>query len=110
MYYNNLKNMWGWLEKQPTKAGALSNANITGTAKVLVGSNNRALTIETDNAIYLQSYDTIVLRIENGKIIKFWNEYSQTTMKHINTFLTNNGFRALSKKEWLALETEKRGA
>ena len=54
----------------------------------------------TDNngTLYLQSYDTIVAKIENGKaIVNGW--YSQTTARHINEFLQQNGFDKMSKKE-----------
>lgn len=103
MYYENLSNVYGWLESQPTKRGALENANIKGAAEILPNSNNRALIIKTDKAVYLQSYDTTILKLENNKLVKFWNNYSKTTMKHINTFLTLFKLPALNKKDWLAL-------
>ena len=47
---------------------------------------------------YLQSYDTIVAKIEDGKaIVNGW--YSQTTGRHINEFLQQNGFEKMTKKE-----------
>ena len=58
----------------------------------------KAHTIEYNGALYLQSYDTIVAKIENGKAtINGW--YSQTTARHINEFLKQNGFKAMTKKE-----------
>lgn len=105
MYYKNLKTNYrnDYLVKQPTKAGAIANANTAGKVAILENSNNRAVTITTDKGVFLQSYDTTILKIEGGKITKFWNNYTVTTMKHINTFLVNRGFKALSKKEWLSL-------
>jgi hypothetical protein len=46
-------------------------------------------TIETDNAIYFQSYESIIAKIENQIIYldsKFWN-YSRTTTTYLNQFL-----------------------
>lgn len=105
MYYENLKTNYrnDYLVKQPTRAGAIANANTAGKVAILENSNNRAVTITTANGIYLQSYDTTILKLEKGKITKFWDAYTVTTMKHINTFLVNQGFKALRKKEWLAL-------
>ena len=58
----------------------------------------KAKIIRYNNAIYLQSYSTIVAKIENGKIIiNGW--YSQTTARHINEFLLQNGFNKLTKKQ-----------
>ena len=60
----------------------------------------KAKIIEYNKALYLQSYDTIVAKIENGKaIVNGW--YSQTTARHINEFLRQNGFETMTKKEML---------
>lgn len=92
-----------YLRKQPTKKEALKNAKRRGDAVILPESNNRALIITDGKTNYLQSYDTVILMYQNGKIIKLWNDYSKTTLKHINTFLSMQGLKQLSKKEWLAL-------
>lgn len=58
----------------------------------------KAQVIEYNNSLYLKSYDTIVAKIENGKaVVNGW--YSQTTARHINEFLKQNGFKTMSKKE-----------
>lgn len=58
----------------------------------------KAIVKEYNGILYLQSYDTIVAKIENGKaIVNGW--YSQTTARHINEFLLQNGFEKMSKKE-----------
>lgn len=58
----------------------------------------KAKILEYNGATYLQSYDTIVAKIENGKaIVNGW--YSQTTARHINDFLMQNGFDKMTKKE-----------
>jgi hypothetical protein len=49
-------------------------------------------TIETDSAVFLQSYDSIIAKVENEITYldsKFWN-YSQTTTKYLNQFLGQN--------------------
>lgn len=54
--------------------------------------------IRKTDVIYLVSYDTIVAIIENNRPIVFgW--YSQTTARHINEFLKQNGFKSMTKKE-----------
>ena len=58
----------------------------------------KAQILTYNGILYLQSYDTIVAKIENGKaVVNGW--YSQTTTRHINEFLRQNGFEAMSKKE-----------
>lgn len=58
----------------------------------------KAKVIKYNNAIYLQSYNTIVAKIENGEVIvNGW--YSQTTARHINEFLYQNGFDKMTKKQ-----------
>lgn len=95
-----------YLTKQPTKSGAINNAAIIGRVRILDGSNNRALTIETDNGVFLQSYDTIVAFIDNnGNFNKLWDGYSTTTAKHIHTFRLLYNLPGICKKEWKKLET-----
>ena len=58
----------------------------------------KAQVIEYNNIIYLKSYGTIVAKIEDGKpFVRGW--YSQTTARHINEFLQQNGFSKMTKKE-----------
>lgn len=58
----------------------------------------KAKIIKYNNALYLQSYSTIVAKIDNGEVVvNGW--YSQTTARHINEFLQQNGFEKMSKKE-----------
>ena len=52
---------------------------------------------------YLQSYDTIMCCIVDGKIIKFSNHYSNTTGRHITEFLRQNAINPTGKKAWLNL-------
>ena len=47
----------------------------------------KAHVIELDNGTkQLQSYDTIVGEIRNGKYFQLWDGKSQTTTRHINEF------------------------
>ena len=102
-YYQSLSCGHDYLLKQPAKKEALKNAKRRGFSVILPKSNNRALIIEDGKTLYLQSYDTVVLMYQDGKITKLWDSYSRTTMKHINTFLSTQSLKQLSKKEWLAL-------
>lgn len=66
---------------------------------------NKATVIEKDNGdIELESYNTIVCRIKNGKFEKLWNGYSPTTMRHVNAFLDTYGFETGNKTWWESLE------
>lgn len=51
-----------------------------------------------NNIIDLISYNTVVARIEDGKI-KVFGWFSQTTARHINEFLKQNGLKSMTKKE-----------
>jgi len=58
----------------------------------------KAKVLKYNGALYLQSYSTIVAKIEDGKaIVNGW--YSQTTARHINEFLYQMGFDKMTKKE-----------
>lgn len=59
---------------------------------------NKAKLYELNGVLYLVSYTTIVAKIfKNYAQVFGW--YSQTTSRHINEFLKQNDFKALSKKE-----------
>ena len=63
----------------------------------------KAKVIESENKSELQSYDTIVCKIEKGKFVKLWNGYSVTTLNHVNDFRRLFGLSAINKKEWLSI-------
>lgn len=94
-----------YLTKQPTKREALINNQIAGKTTILPNSNNRAITIATDNEIFLQSYDTLILSLNTntGEVKKLWDGFSTTTLKHINEFLSAFGL-SFNKKSWLAFK------
>lgn len=65
----------------------------------------KAMVIEHDNGdIELQSYETIVARIRNGKFERLWSGYSATTMRHINSFLKTFGINGGGKSWWTSLK------
>lgn len=65
----------------------------------------KAKVIEKDNGdIELQSYDTIVARIRDGKFERLWSGYSATTMNHINSFIDTYGINGGGKAWWFSLE------
>ena len=100
--YQDLKSYrWGgdYLDRSPRKSEALSSNVIEGKVTVLPNCTNRAITIETDEDIYLQSYDTLILKKNKrtGKVKKLWDGYSKTTLKHVNQFLGTY----MGKYDWL---------
>lgn len=92
----------GYLVESPRKKDALNNAKIDGYTVILPNSNNRAITIATDDEIFLQSFDTLILSINTttGEIKKLWDDYSVTTLKHVNEFLRGYGLQ-FNKKSWI---------
>lgn len=60
---------------------------------------------ETENRVVLQSYDTNVCMIENGKFVRLWDGFSSTTMNHVNAFRELYNLPGLNKKTWLEMET-----
>lgn len=89
-----------YMTKQPNRKDAIGAASIEGKVVVLPNSYNKAITIETNHKIFLQSYDTIILSKDKrtGRINKMWNGYTKTTLKHINEFLGTY----MNKAEWMA--------
>lgn len=101
-YFESISNVYGWLEKSPTKTAVLDNAKKPGRVTMLENSNNRAVVIDTEKETFLQSYDTIILKVDKGArtIEKVWNGYTKTTFKHITDFLRRYGVTITNKKEW----------
>lgn len=66
--------------------------------------NNKALVREENaNTAVLISYNTTVCKIQNKKLVRLWNDYSATTMCHINAFCIAYNLPPISKKEWETL-------
>ena len=69
----------------------------------------KAKVIETDGETLLQSYDTTVCKIDkSGELVRMWEGYSATTMRHINAFIEMFGIPGGGKKWWDALPVEKK--
>jgi len=63
--------------------------------------NGKATVIEDNGIKKLKSYETIVCKInKNGKLIKLWDGYSATTMRHINSFVKLFDIDGGGKKWW----------
>lgn len=61
----------------------------------------KAKVIEKDGETLLQSYDTIVCKIDkNGEFVRMWDGYSATTMRHVNSFLRLVGIAGGGKAWW----------
>ena len=65
----------------------------------------KAKVIEVCGNTYLMSYNTVVCGIVNNEFFKYWDDYSSTTMKHINDFRMRFGYSSINKKEWDSLKT-----
>lgn len=64
------------------------------------------VTQHSGNLSVLTSYETEVAAVKNGRPIRLWDGWSATTARHVNEFFRQYGFKALSKKEWLAMPVE----
>jgi hypothetical protein len=68
----------------------------------------KAVAIEHDNGIIeLKSYETIVAKIVDGVFYRLWDDYSATTMRHINAFIDKYGITGGGKAWWNSLEVTK---
>lgn len=67
----------------------------------------KAKVIENNGENFLQSYNTIVCKVDkNGKFVKMWDGYSATTMSHINSFTDLFNINGHGKKWYESLETQ----
>ena len=67
----------------------------------------KAVVIEySEKLIVLKSYDTEVCRIQDGEFIRMWDDYSSTTMKHVNAFVDLFGIPGGGKKWWCSLPVD----
>ena len=64
----------------------------------------KAIVSTVGNDKYLTSYKTVVCGIVNGEFVKYWDNYSNTTMKHINSFRLFYGLNKIRKQEWDNME------
>ena len=66
--------------------------------------------ITTDEATYLFSYDSPILKIVDDEIVNVYDkyDYSQTTTKHINQFIDNYGYLKLSEVNIFAEDNKTR--
>ena len=71
----------------------------------------KAKVIETENGEkVLQSYNTEVCKIScNGELVRMWEGYSTTTMRHVNSFLSFFGISGGGKAWWEAQSVRKAG-
>lgn len=75
--------------------------------KKLPGCNDRACVVDDGKEKVLRSYFTDVATIKNGRLVKTWRGYSNTTKKHIDEFCYLYGFPVLSKRQWIALKPDR---
>ena len=60
----------------------------------------KALMIEVEGVVKLQSYDTIVAKYnKNSMTIEIFDYFSQTTMRHINSFVSLYTNKVLRKAD-----------
>ena len=98
----------------------VENLEYIGKAKILTIADllptrqksyyGKAKILTTKNGVYLLSYNTIVCGMVNNEFYRYWDDYSVTTMNHINDFLRYLGFACNigGKKWWNCLECNKK--
>ena len=69
-------------------------------------SCGKAFEIYHDGYFYLVSYLTKVAKfnINNGELVRLWDGYSHTTMRHINEWLQLHCLPTITKKQWMKME------
>lgn len=67
----------------------------------------KAIIKKMNNGLILKSYETNVAAFVNGRFIRLWNDYSVTTMRHVNAFAAYCGIREGGKAWWCALPVER---
>lgn len=61
----------------------------------------KAKVVQINGESILISYDTGVCKIDaNGNFVRMWGGYSQTTMHHINSFISYFGIPGGGKAWW----------
>ena len=55
------------------------------------------------NYSILTSYKTEVAAIQGKTFFRLWDDYSVTTLNHVNEYRQQNGLDSISKKEWLEI-------
>lgn len=65
--------------------------------------------MEDNESYWLLSYDTIICSIDkkDGKFVRYWDEYSLTTKRHLDAFRQAHGMETINKKEWEEMEVFK---
>ena len=96
--------MYDWLSQKETYALKKDLKQSNGV--ILPGSNFKASVRREDGWFILRSYYTDVAMTNFEEIVKLWDGYSATTMKHINEFCKMFGLPHMSKKDWVALPYE----
>lgn len=64
----------------------------------------KAVQIQRGRTYFLKSYSTIVCSITpSGKIKRYWDGWSATTARHVDSFLHAHDLPGLNKKQWLSI-------
>ena len=113
IYLAEFNGMNDYLTQESTTAYKSRRYYMEGETELIpVYSNKKsfygkARVIKEGRKTLLRSYDTIVCGINSkGNFIRLWDNYSVTTMDHINEFRKQNGMPAINKKEWLEIEVK----
>lgn len=87
----------------------LSNEEIKDSKKyqkgfeVIKSFDSRSAIINDNGVPTLLSYWTKVAKLDDGKLLRLWNDWSATTAKHIKSFCAYFKISPPNKKEWLKM-------
>jgi len=56
------------------------------------------------SGVVLYSYNTPVMACVNGNMVKLWNNWTNTTGRHVNAFMVKCGKMPINKKAWEDME------
>ena len=64
----------------------------------------KAVQIQRGRTYYLKSYNTIVCAITpSGKVKRYWNYWSATTARHVDSFMKMHDLPGINKAQWLKI-------
>lgn len=69
-------------------------------AIINLGCNNKAFVRCDGDVKVLLSCGTVVAVIDDSGFHRVWDDYSQTTMRHVNAFREYYGLSSMTKSQW----------
>ena len=86
--------------KNVIKRSAMPLAPIDGRKSFYGKCEVFSVKFDNSSGVILYSYNTPVIAVIDGNPVKLWNDWSSTTGRHVNAFLSSCGLPTVTKKQW----------